>query len=119
MTAAWLMDSYFSWLMPEQEGPAKVLWMRVWQTQQEIEGMNLKDSDNDADNMTNGFKSVIGGDSGKTDKSGNFARARAKQRIQIIDNRPSQRPSHRKFVTDFGGCPWRQERHSYARGIIG
>lgn len=81
--------------------------------------MNLKDSDNDADNMTNGFKSVIGGDSGKTDKSGNFARARAKQRIQIIDNRPSQRPSHRKFVTDFGGCPWRQERHPYARGIIG
>ncbi|CAG9764059.1 unnamed protein product [Ceutorhynchus assimilis] len=114
------MDSYFSWLMPEQDGPAKVLWLRVWQTQQEIEGMNSRElrdsSDNDADNMTNGFNNQqIQIMNGKTDKSGNFTRVRRTKN----DNRPSQRPLHRKFVTDFGGCPWRQEKYNYARGIVG
>lgn len=110
------MDSCLTWLMPEQEGPAKVLWLRVWQTQQEIESMNLRDSDNDAEGITNGFnnhQSAIM--NGKTDKSGNFTRARRTK----SDNRPSQRPLHRKFVTDYGGCPWRQEKHHYARGVVG
>lgn len=102
--------------MPEQEGPAKVLWLRVWQTQQEIESMNLRDSDNDAEGITNGFNNHQNAImNGKTDKSGNFTRARRTK----SDNRPSQRPLHRKFVTDYGGCPWRQEKYHYARGVVG
>ncbi|XP_066255404.1 terminal nucleotidyltransferase 4B-like isoform X1 [Euwallacea similis] len=108
------MDSYFSWLMPEQEGPAKTLWMRVWQTQQDIEGMNLREGDNEADTNGQTIPVVV---NGTVEINPNFGRSN--KRSQIIDNRPSQRPSHRKFVTDFGGCPWRQDKYPYARGIIG
>ncbi|XP_030752263.1 terminal nucleotidyltransferase 4B-like isoform X1 [Sitophilus oryzae] len=108
------MDACLTWLMPEQDGPAKILWLRVWQTQQEIESMNLKDSDNDAEGITNGFNNhpntIM---NGKTDRSENNARVRRTR----SENR--QRPLHRKFVTDFGGCPWRLDKFQYSRGLIG
>ncbi|KAH1000773.1 hypothetical protein HUJ04_013066 [Dendroctonus ponderosae] len=107
------MDSFFSWLMPEQEGPAKVLWLGVWQNQNFIEEMNVRDVDNDTDGMTNGFNQQIM--NGKVDKSANFSRMRRTQ----VDNRPSQRPLHRNVITDSGGCPWRQLKFHYDAAALG
>ncbi|XP_060533881.1 terminal nucleotidyltransferase 4B-like [Cylas formicarius] len=112
------MDQCIAWFMPEQDGPAKVLWLRVWQTQQEIENMSLRDSDNDTEPLTNGFNNqsaVIM--NGRSDKSGNTRTRNTKSDNQHI--RPSQRQMVRKFVTDYGGCPWRLEQCIYSKGILG
>ncbi|XP_018562851.1 non-canonical poly(A) RNA polymerase protein Trf4-1 [Anoplophora glabripennis] len=108
------MDPSISWFQPEQEGPAKLLWLRIWQTQQELDNMNLKEGDGDMDPITNGFNThnnlIM---NGKTDKCNNFAQRRRK------DNRPSTRPLNRKSVSDCGGCPWRQPKFPYHRGVMG
>ncbi|EFA06387.1 terminal nucleotidyltransferase 4A isoform X1 [Tribolium castaneum] len=110
------MDPSISWLQPEQEGPAKHLWLRIWQTQQELDSMNLKDVDSDPEFFPNGLSNHIM--NGKTDKSGStFVQRRRKG-----DNRASTKMMSRhpqKVVGEFGGCPWRKDPHVYARGILG
>lgn len=109
------MDPSISWLQPEQEGPAKLLWLRIWQTQQELDSMNLKDVDSDTEAFPNGYPNHI--INGKTDKSGSFAQRRRKG-----DNRASTKMMSRhpqKVVGEFGGCPWRRDNFLYSKGIIG
>lgn len=117
------MDPSISWLQPEQEGPAKVLWLRVWQTQQEFDNMNLKESDCDAEsaNIVNSQQSQTGANvmNGKSDKNNMFVPRRRK-----VENRASTRGLNRhpeKVVGEFGGCPWLRlrENFNYGRGIIG
>lgn len=108
------MDPSISWFQPEQEGPAKLLWFRIWQTQQELDNMNLKEGDGEMDTITNGFNThnnlIM---NGKTDKCNNFSQRRRK------DNRPSTRPLNRRSVSDCGGCPWRQPKFAYQKGVMG
>lgn len=106
------MDPAITWFQPEQEGPAKQQWLRFWQTQQELDSMNLKETDSESETITNGFNThnnVIM--NGKTDKNVNFNRRRK-------DNRPI-RPLTRHFPSEYGGCPWRQLRFPYHRGVLG
>ncbi|KAJ8973046.1 hypothetical protein NQ317_011326 [Molorchus minor] len=108
------MDPSISWFQPEQEGPAKNLWLRVWKTQQEFDNMNLKEGDGEMDTIANGFNTINSPMmNGKTDKTSNFAQRRRK------DNRLTVRSSNRKFVPDCGGCPWRQPNFPYPKSILG
>lgn len=110
------MDPSISWFQPEQEGPAKHLWLRIWQTQQEFENMNVKDGDNDMESLNN----VINAQNqlnGKNDKSGPFLQRRRK-----VENRASTRGMYQhpeRVVGEFGGCPWRKEGKVYSRGMVG
>ncbi|KAJ8912839.1 hypothetical protein NQ315_007970 [Exocentrus adspersus] len=107
------MDPSISWFQPEQEGPAKLLWFRIWQTQLELDNMNLKETDGEVESVSNGFNThnnlIM---NGKTDQANSFSRKRK-------DNRPTMRPLNRKSVSDCGGCPWRQPRFQYQRGVLG
>ncbi|CAG9860616.1 unnamed protein product [Phyllotreta striolata] len=106
------MDPSISWLQPEQEGPAKQLWLRIWQTQQESDNMNLKDGDVEVDSVINGFAThKVGLINGKTDKNAIHSRRRK--------DRPASRSVHRKLSGDFGGCPWRKPKFSYPKGVMG
>ncbi|XP_044746317.1 non-canonical poly(A) RNA polymerase protein Trf4-1-like isoform X2 [Coccinella septempunctata] len=112
------MDPSISWFQPEQEGPAKLLWLRIWQTQQELDRMNINEGDIDIESFTN----VINNQNtavmnGKLDKSNNILPRRRR-----CDNRASTRFISRnpqKVVGEFGGCPWRRENFIYGKGIIG
>lgn len=107
------MDPSISWLQPEQEGPAKQLWLRIWQTQQESDNMNLKEGDSELETITNGYTTHrVGLMNGKTDKNATFSRRRK-------DNRPVTRSVHRKLSSDYGGCPWRQPNFPYQKGVVG
>lgn len=110
------MDPSISWLQPEQEGPAKQLWLRIWQTQQELDSMNIKDVDNDFEPFSNGFNGQIM--NGKTDKNSSYAPLRRRKG----DNRASTKLMVRhpqKVVGEFGGCPWRRHQLPYGRGVVG
>ncbi|KAK9890976.1 hypothetical protein WA026_013313 [Henosepilachna vigintioctopunctata] len=112
------MDPSNTWFPPEQEGPAKLLWLRIWQTQQELDRMNVNEGDIDIESFTN----VINNQNtavmnGKSDKSNNILPRRRR-----VDNRASTRFISRnpqKIVGEYGGCPWRQEHYNYGKGIIG
>lgn len=107
------MDPAITWFQPEQEGPAKHQWLRFWQTQQELDNMNLKDVDNEGEQITNGFNthnnSVM---NGKGDKSVTFTNRRRR------DNRLI-RPLNKNFAGDHGRYPWRPFKYPYMRGVVG
>lgn len=115
------MDPCISWFQPEQEGPAKRLWLRIWQTQQDFENMNVKESDNDIETLNNVINAqnqtnanVI---NGKNDKSSSFLPRRRK-----VENRASTRGMFHQpdqVVGEFGGCPWRKDAYNYGKGVIG
>lgn len=111
------MDPSISWFQPEQEGPAKHLWLRIWQTQQEFENMNVKDCDNDLESLNNAINAQNQVINGKNEKSGPFLQRRRK-----VENRASTRGMYHhpeRVVGEFGGCPWRKEGKTYSRGIVG
>lgn len=115
------MDPSISWFQPEQEGPAKHLWLRLWQTQQDFDNMNIKEIDSDVEALNNTIntqnQSNINVINGKSDKTNSFLPRRRK-----FENRASTRGMNRhpeKVVGEFGGCPWRKDNYNYQRGIIG
>ncbi|XP_019869826.1 terminal nucleotidyltransferase 4B [Aethina tumida] len=103
------MDPAISWLQPEQDGPAKLLWVRIWQTQLELESLNLKENDSDMDGITNGFHHTNREMNGKTDKSAIVSRRRK------VDYRSGNR--HKSF--NDGECPWRVSKFPYGLGVLG
>lgn len=115
------MDPSISWFQQEQEGPAKLLWLRLWQTQLEFDNMNLKEGDNEMESINNAVNNQnqinAGVINGKSDKSNPFLLRRRK-----IENRASTRGLNlnpQKIVGEFGGCPWRRNDVIYGQGIIG
>ncbi|CAH0550289.1 unnamed protein product [Brassicogethes aeneus] len=110
------MDPAISWSQPEQDGPAKLLWLRIWQTQQELESMNLKEGDSDVETFTNGFNNqnnaIVNGKMDKTTSSLN--------RRRKVENRTNNRPAsrHNRLIND-GECPWRAENYPYLKGVMG
>ncbi|KAF2881181.1 hypothetical protein ILUMI_25006 [Ignelater luminosus] len=115
------MDPSISWFQPEQEGPAKHLWLRLWQTQQDFDNMNIKEIDSDVEALNNTINTQnqanINVINGKSDKTNSFLPRRRK-----FENRASTRGMNRhpeKVVGEFGGCPWRKDNYNYQRGIIG
>lgn len=115
------MDPSIAWLQPEQDGPAKSVWLRVWTTQKDFDNMNITNGDCDTDS----FNSCVTSNSQLTlsltngvnsDKSMHYNRRRK------IENRASTRGmnlNHDAIVGEFGGCPWRQKPFNYQRGVLG
>lgn len=107
------MEPPISWYLPEQEGPAKALWLQIWQTQLRLENMNVKEGDSELDFAANGLNthtnSVM---NGKTDKGASFPNRRRKD-----NNRPTSRVITRKIPSDVH--PWRISGFPYQRGVMG
>lgn len=116
------MDPSISWFQPEQEGPAKVLWLRLWQTQLEFDHLNVKDGDNDMESINNTLNTQnpnAGLINGKMEKG---TTSMYGPRRRKLENRASTRGLNRhpdKFIGEFGGCPWRKENFTYGQGVIG
>lgn len=127
------MDPFTSWYQTDNDGPAKLLWLRIWQTQQELENMKVQENtiENNCDieqqQFTNGFFNqqqqqqqisintiMFNGKTGQ-DKTNNTRRIKSDQRL--TNKRPmghNNRP-----CPNYGGCPWRQDKFPYSKGIIG
>lgn len=115
------MDPSITWFQPEQEGPAKHLWLRLWQTQQEFDNMNLKELDSDVETFNNSMNTQNQTNTnlinGKSDKINNFLPRRRK-----FENRASTRAMFRypeKVTGEHGGTPWRKPNFAYGPAVIG
>lgn len=113
------MDPAVAWYQPEQEGPAKRLWLRIWETQSEIDKMNLKNLENSNPNINKAQDFIpIHDVNGEVRNNNYFNPARRK----INDNRASTfnlNKNHDALIGEYGGCPWRIPNYHYKPGILG
>lgn len=116
------MDPSIAWLQPEQDGPAKAVWLRLWSTQKDFDNMNITNGDCDTDSLNScvslNSQSTVSLTNGvNSDKSMYYANRRRK-----IENRASTKGMNfyqDAIVGEYGGCPWRQKGFNYQRGVIG
>ncbi|XP_075985310.1 terminal nucleotidyltransferase 4B-like isoform X2 [Anticarsia gemmatalis] len=113
------MDPAVAWYQPEQEGPAKRLWLRIWETQSDIEKMNLKNLENANPNVNKAQDFIpINDVNGESRNNNYFNPARRK----MNDNRASTfnlNKNHDALIGAYGGCPWRIPNYNYKPGILG
>ncbi|XP_063388029.1 non-canonical poly(A) RNA polymerase protein Trf4-1-like [Cydia fagiglandana] len=113
------MDPAVAWYQPEQEGPAKRLWLRIWETQSEIDKMNLKNLENSNPNVNKAQDFIpINDVNGESRNNNYFNPARRK----VNDNRASTfnlNKNHDALIGEYGGCPWRIPNYKYKPGILG
>ncbi|XP_073962368.1 non-canonical poly(A) RNA polymerase protein Trf4-1-like [Choristoneura fumiferana] len=113
------MDPAVGWYQPEQEGPAKRLWLRIWETQSEIDKMNLKNLENSNPNVNKAPDFIpINDVNGESRNNNYFNPARRK----VNDNRASTfnlNKNHDALIGEYGGCPWRIPNFKYKPGILG
>ncbi|GBP87235.1 Non-canonical poly(A) RNA polymerase protein Trf4-1 [Eumeta japonica] len=116
------MDPAVGWYQPEQEGPAKRLWLRIWESQTDLDKMNLKNIEGVNANKPQDFISI--GDAnmnGEIRGNGNnyFHPARRKP---PNDNRASTfnlNKNRDALIGEYGGCPWRIPHYNYQPGVVG
>ncbi|CAD0205229.1 unnamed protein product [Chrysodeixis includens] len=113
------MDPAVAWYQPEQEGPAKRLWLRIWETQSDIDKMNLKNLENANPNVNKAPDFIpINDVNGESRNNNYFNPARRK----MNDNRASTfnlNKNHDALIGEYGGCPWRIPNYNYKPGILG
>lgn len=117
------MDPAVAWFQEEQEGPAKRIWLGIWETASEIEAppqtpsqavpitnSNLDHKANIENTSQNNYN---------PEKNFNPARRKAGS---TLDNKASTYNMNKyqsRLVGKNGGCPWRPHNFQYGRGIIG
>jgi non-canonical poly(A) RNA polymerase PAPD5/7 len=133
-----------NWLQEEQQGPAKRIWLGIWETISEDNNtaVNINttttttttnssstminnsstienNNKNVKDNSDSGSNGSGGGGNGGTEKN-QFNPTRRKGSTN--DNKASTynlNKHYGKLLGIHGGCPWRPPQFKYARGIIG
>ncbi|XP_021918333.1 non-canonical poly(A) RNA polymerase protein Trf4-1-like isoform X4 [Zootermopsis nevadensis] len=118
------MDPIIGWFQPEQEGPAKDLWIRIWETQKGVDNMNLIDVNTSLGTKSHDYipvDSTTNSDDQHIRVTANcnnyFNRKRRKR-----ENRAStygMNHNQATLIGDHGGCPWKKPNKTYGRGVIG
>ncbi|XP_045540484.1 non-canonical poly(A) RNA polymerase protein Trf4-1 [Papilio machaon] len=113
------MDPAVAWYQPEQEGPAKRLWLRIWETQSDIDKMNLKNLENSNPNVNKAPDFIPINDVNGENRNNNYFNP---ARRKANDNRASTfnlNKNHDALIGEYGGCPWRLPNYNYKPGILG
>lgn len=113
------MDPYVGWYQPEQEGPAKRLWLRIWETQSETDKMNLKNLENANPNVNKAPDFIPLNEVNGESRNNNYFNP---TRRKANDNRASTfnlNQNHDALIGEYGGCPWRVPNYNYKPGILG
>ncbi|PNF28797.1 hypothetical protein B7P43_G05693 [Cryptotermes secundus] len=117
------MDPAIGWFQPEQEGPAKDLWIRIWEAQKGVDNMNVDI------NTRLGAKShdyiPVDGTTNSDDQHNrvtvncnNYFNCKRRKR----ENRAStfaMNHNQSALIGEHGGCPWKNPNRTYGRGVIG
>ncbi|CAH0717540.1 unnamed protein product, partial [Brenthis ino] len=113
------MDPYVGWYQPEQEGPAKRLWLRIWETQSETDKMNLKNLENANPNVNKAQDFIPLNEVNGENRNNNYFNP---TRRKANDNRASTfnlNQNHDALIGEYGGCPWRIPNYVYKPGVLG
>nr|CAD7265375.1 unnamed protein product [Timema shepardi] len=118
------MDPTIGWFQPEQEGPAKDLWTRIWEAQKGLDKMNISDSSagigskgNEhipSDNVTNSENQQ-----NRTVTNCNMYYNRTRRKRENPASTYEMNTNHVSLIGEHGGCPWRDPNKKYSHGIIG
>lgn len=122
----YLMDPTIGWYQPEQFGPAKDLWLHIWEAEKGLDILTLK---NDSSSNVMGMKLQ------QDFMSLDSLNSRTGDRMQHNTYSNYYNPSRRKgdnrastygmnynydaLVGEYGGCPWRVPNKHYSKGVIG
>ncbi|XP_059483277.1 terminal nucleotidyltransferase 4B-like [Neocloeon triangulifer] len=116
------MDPTIGWYQPEQEGPAKILWSRIWDdASKRLNNLNLNSMMESRDYIPLEIRDDLqqmGG--GRTTNNHLYCRTRRKAN----ENRAStfgMNENRDELIGTYGGCPWQAVRKNvhYSRGILG
>jgi len=119
-----LMDPVIGWFQPEQEGPAKDLWSRIWETQKGVDNMNVVDINTNLAIKTHDYipidSTTFSDDQlNRVTANSNFYFNR---KCRKRENRASTFAMNRNragLIGEHGGCPWKNPNKTYGRGVIG
>lgn len=121
------MDPTIGWYQPEQFGPAKDLWLHIWEAEKGLDILTLK---NDSSSNVMGVKlqqdfisldqmnSRTGGDRMQHNTCNSYYNPSRRKG----DNRAStygMNYNYDALVGEYGGCPWRIPNKHYSKGVIG
>lgn len=128
------MDPKIGWYQPEQFGPAKDLWLHIWEAEiaeKRLDILTLK-NDNSPNTMGNKVQQDYISLDPVTSRVGDD---RLASRVQHNTCNNYYNPSRRKgdnrastygmnynydaLVGEYGGCPWRQPNKHYSKGVLG
>ena len=134
------MDPSIGWYQPEQFGPAKDLWLHIWEAEKGLDVLTSKHEpssvmnkvlpvpDNSISTLTDNYSRT----SDDRDRANPIIRL---QQVQHNSCNSYYNPSRRKndnrastygmnynynaLVGAYGGCPWRVQNKHYSKGVIG
>lgn len=127
------MDPAVAWFQEEQDGPAKRIWMAIWDTISEMDHSN-QTAVNHVNNNNNNLEyhpphQTSTPNIGKSNKDMILIDTNertyynpSKRKGSTIDNKAStfnMNKYHTRLVGKHGGCPWRPPNVRYGRGVIG
>lgn len=109
------MDPAVAWFQEEQDGPAKRIWLNIWETELEsIAAAQAQEAVNAGEKKENGNEKGSGVNLDKT-----FNLQRKKQGSENRASTYNMNKNYNRLCGKFGGCPWRPRNFNYGRGIIG
>lgn len=112
------MDPAVSWFQREQDCPAKLIWLGIWESQRSYMEDNQLATLPMLD-PTNPCREFI--PIGEFDNNGERAYYNPSRR-KMVENRAStynMNKHYSRLIGKYGGCPWRVEGHHYGRGVFG
>lgn len=122
------MDPTIGWHQPEQFGPAKDLWLHIWEAEK---GLDILTSKLD---ISCAMGNKIQQDNSLTDNYNRLSEDRINRLPHNSCNNyynPSRRKNDNRastygmnynynaLVGAYGGCPWRIPNKHYSKGVIG
>ncbi|GAB0090026.1 Non-canonical poly(A) RNA polymerase protein Trf4-1 [Sergentomyia squamirostris] len=130
------MDPAVAWFQEEQDGPAKRIWLQIWDT---ISEMDQNSTVNTVERQASKQESMgnhetppannNGGNNGNGGGNGNggtlernYYNPSRRKAGSTVDNKAStynMNKFHERLVGKHGGCPWRPHTFNYGRGVIG
>lgn len=123
------MDPAVAWFQEEQNGPAKRIWLGIWETVQEMDQTQLA-VNNNLDNNNKSAKdmnlienqhNINCNSNGQTERT-YYNPSRRKAGSTLESNRASTFNMNRyesRLIGKHGGCPWRPSYFKYGPGVLG
>lgn len=120
------MDPTIGWYQPEQEGPAKVLWSRIWDdASKRLNNLNLNSMMESRDFIPLDLRDDVQHLArNHTNHHQNANHLYNRTRRKANENRAStfgMNANRDELIGTYGGCPWHKLRKGghYSKGIMG
>lgn len=128
------MDPSVGWYMSEQDGPAKRIWLGIWDTTSEMDNNtavnnNILSVDNSKTTSSISRDTNMATTLPTTTTENNYINTidktpfnPARRKAATNDNKAStynMNKCYQRLIGTYHGCPWRPPNFQYGRGIIG